>query len=120
MNMTLGQRLRELRLKNDLSLRELGNQVGKTAAFLSDVELGQRFPGEDLLKVLAKTTKTTVADLTRYDQRPPTREIQDLATFNPQFGFAFRRALDVIKEQNLSPEAFVKRIEGDKKDSKGE
>lgn len=41
---TLGQRIRELRERDDLSLREFARKLGVSAAFLSDVELGRRHP----------------------------------------------------------------------------
>ena len=42
----LGQRIRELRGKKDLSLRELAKKLDVSAAFLSDIELGRRYPSE--------------------------------------------------------------------------
>ena len=39
--MTLGQRIRELRDARDISLHELAKQLGCSAAYWSDVELGR-------------------------------------------------------------------------------
>jgi transcriptional regulator with XRE-family HTH domain len=49
----LVQRLHELRDKADLSLRELTRKVGISSPFLSDIELGRRFPSEEILAKLA-------------------------------------------------------------------
>ena len=46
---TLGQRIRELREEKDFSLRELAKKSGVTAPFLSDIELGRRYPSEKVL-----------------------------------------------------------------------
>jgi transcriptional regulator with XRE-family HTH domain len=50
---SLGQRLRELRDKADLSVRELAKRIGVSSPFLSDIELGRRFPSEEVLGKLA-------------------------------------------------------------------
>jgi transcriptional regulator with XRE-family HTH domain len=46
---SLGQRLHELRDRADLSLRELAKKVGISSPFLLDIELGRRFPSEEIL-----------------------------------------------------------------------
>lgn len=100
---TLGERVRELREENDLSLRELSRRVGEaSAAFLSDVELSRRFPSEKTLTNLAAALGTTIEDLQRYDSRPPVDEMRRIANANPALGFAFRRLAE------LSPEELMK------------
>ena len=100
---TLGERIRELREEKDFSLRELSRRVGEaSAAFLSDVELGRRFPSDKTLTNLAAALGTTVEDLQHYDVRPPVEELKRLANANPSLGFAFRRMAE------LSPEELMK------------
>ncbi|MFH1067153.1 MAG: helix-turn-helix transcriptional regulator [bacterium] len=106
-----GQYIRELRASKDLSLRELGSKIGKTAAFLSDIELGNRFPAEDVLPLLAEALGVTAEDLQQYDQRPPVREMQELVRSNPQYGFAFRKVVGAVQEKHISPDDLVKRVE---------
>ena len=48
--LTLGQKIHELRDKADLSLRELALKISVSAPFLSDIELGRRFPSEEVLQ----------------------------------------------------------------------
>ena len=115
---TLGQRMRELRQSADLSLREvvekLKDKVTNThvsAAFLSDIENGRRFPSDDMLEKMAELFSVDVAELRRCDPRGPAKEIQDLATMNPGYAFAFRRAVEFIQASNISPEAFAMKFD---------
>jgi transcriptional regulator with XRE-family HTH domain len=126
-NKTLGLRLRELRQNADLSLRDLGEKLKDptsntpvSAAFLSDIENGRRFPSDDMIEKLAEIFSVKPLELHRCDPRGPAREIQDLATMNPQYAFAFRRAVEFVQGRKLSPEEFVRRVEaGDLIFSKG-
>ena len=95
---TLGERIKELRDAKDLSLRELGKKLGnRSAAFLSDIELGRRFPSEDVLADLARVLGTTVEDLKQYDSRIPVEEMKRAAAADPRYGFAFRQVLESKK-----------------------
>jgi transcriptional regulator with XRE-family HTH domain len=114
----MGQMIRELREAAKLSLRDMGDLLKDratgtpvSAAFLSDIENGHRFPSDDLLGRLALVLRADADELRRHDQRPPSRELQDLATMNPRFAFAFRRAVEIIHEQKLTPQDVVRRIE---------
>src|SRR5246500_3192287 len=78
---SLGQRLHELRDKADLSLRELSKKVGISGPFLSDIELGRRFPSEEILAKLAKVLNVSLEDLKQYDNRELER--QSLLPSNP-------------------------------------
>jgi len=75
---SLGQRLHELRDSADLSLRELAKKVGISGPFLSDIELGRRFPSEEILEKLARALNVSLEDLKQYDNREPIRAIADL------------------------------------------
>jgi len=104
---TFGERIRELREERDLSLREFGEKLGgKTAAFLSDIELGRRYPSPELLAEMARVLQTPVEDLKNYDSRPPVQELKKLADENPAYGLAFRR----LVEKDISPEELMKFI----------
>jgi transcriptional regulator with XRE-family HTH domain len=56
---SLGQRIRELRDKADLSLRELAKKIGISSPFLSDIELGRR--SGQRLSQLAKSAVNVAA-----------------------------------------------------------
>jgi transcriptional regulator with XRE-family HTH domain len=94
MKKTLGERIRELREDVDLSLRELARRLDVSAAFMSDVELGRRFPSDELLGKIAKELKTTLEDLEAHDARPPVDEIRRRAAHSSDYGFAMRRLVD--------------------------
>jgi transcriptional regulator with XRE-family HTH domain len=99
---TLGERIKELRDAADMSLRDLGKQAGGLSpVFLSDIELGRRFPSEDALTHIAFALKTTVADLRQYDTRPPIEEMKRRTAENPALGVAFRKIVDLPPEELL-------------------
>jgi transcriptional regulator with XRE-family HTH domain len=91
---TLGEYLRELRERHDVSVRELARSINVSAPFLSDVELGRRHPSEDVLERLASALRTTTEDLKKHDARPPMQELKRIAANNPAMGFALRRVVD--------------------------
>lgn len=121
MTKTLGQLIRELRDKQDVSLREFAKKIEVTPAHLSDVELGRRFPSPELLKRIATALKVSVEELQKHDSRPPVEEIRRLSEANPALGFAFRKLIDEVREEKLTHEELLQRIQrpkpgqGDKK-----
>lgn len=95
MEKTLGDKLRELREERDLSLRELARQLREvTAAHLSDIEFGRRYPSDALLKKLAKYFGLAEKDLRALDLRPPVEEIKRLAQTDASFGLALRKLVN--------------------------
>ena len=99
-NQTLGQKIRELRDKADLSLRELATKVGVSAPFLSDIELGRRMPSDEVIERLAVPLSIRPEELRKYDLRELKRSIDS----NPAMGFAFRTAAEQIKQGKITPE----------------
>ena len=104
MKTTLGERIRELREGFDLSLREFARKLGVSAAFVSDMELGRRFPSDELLQRIARELKTPLDELKAYDARPPVDEIRRRSAHSPDYGFAMRR----LVEEDLSAEELQK------------
>ena len=110
--MTLGDRLRQLRETKDLSLRELAKQLGDvTAAHLSDIEFGRRFPSDDLLRKLAGFFKVEEKKLQALDTRPPVDELKRMALGDPVLGLALRKlaskeitAEDLLKLTKKKPQ----------------
>jgi transcriptional regulator with XRE-family HTH domain len=91
---TLGQHIRELRDAADLSLRECAAKLEISPAFLSDIELGRRYPSERVLAIIAKLLRTSTEDLMRYDTRPPVEELRRRAAENPTLGVLLRSIAD--------------------------
>ena len=101
---TLGERIRELREAKDMSLRELAAAIEVSPAFMSDVELGRRYPSDKHLAALATALETSAAELSQYDTRPPIQEFRRMTTSNPEYGFAFRRMIN----KKVSPDQMLK------------
>lgn len=111
--LTFGEKLRELREEHDFSLRELASQIGVSAAFLSDVELGRRFPSEEKLALLAKALKVSVEELRQFDFRDEAESIRKMMFADPAAGVAFRTVAEQMKG-GVSAEEILKRL-GQKK-----
>lgn len=108
MDTTLGDKIRELREGKDISLREFAKKLGEvSAAHISDIELGRRFPSESLLLKIAALLDVSVEELQRYDNRAPVDEIKRLVQSDPAYGFAFRTLVD----KKISPEEIMKLAE---------
>ena len=102
---TFGNRIRELREKKGLSLREFGKGLGGlSAAFLSDIELGRRYPSDRVIEEMARVLDVDVEELRSYDPRAPVEDMRRLAESNPAYGLAFRKVID----SNVSPEELIK------------
>lgn len=87
---TLGERIRERREEQDLSLREFAKQVSCSPPFISDIEHGRRFPSELVLQAMAKVLKLPLEELQSLDPRPPMEELKKMAESDPTYAFAFR------------------------------
>ena len=103
---TLGERIRELRETKDLSLRELAKRLGLSAAFLSDVELGRRYPSKKVLLQLADELGVKSSELENHDTRPPIEELRGRVQSDPAFGVALRKLIG----KKITPEDFAKLI----------
>jgi|SRR6266446_6693254 len=103
----LGERIRELRESKDISLREFARQLGElSAAFVSDVELGRRFPSDKVLARMAHLLDVKTEELVKYDTRPPVDELKRLAASDPTYGILLR----TIAEKRFDPEEVTKFI----------
>ena len=115
---SFGEAIRNLRLKCDLSLRELAKKIDISPPFLSDIELGKRYPSGETLQKLAKALKTSVDKLQAFDHRDSVSDLKRLIESNPRLGFAFRAAVDQYKEGKLSVDELERRVKGIKKNSR--
>ena len=106
---TFGERIRELRLDRDLSLRQLANRIGKSAPFLSDIELGRRFPSEGVLRAIARELRVDHAHLKEYDHRESITTLRQLSMEDPEWRLALRTTTDQIRK-GLTPEELIQRL----------
>jgi len=58
----LGNYLRDLRIKQRLSLREVGERVSLSGSYLSQIETGERRPSAEILRKLAPSYGVPVRD----------------------------------------------------------
>jgi transcriptional regulator with XRE-family HTH domain len=59
-------------------LRVLARKVGISGPFLSDIELGRRFPSEEILVKLASALNVPLEDLKQHDNREPIADLKRL------------------------------------------
>jgi transcriptional regulator with XRE-family HTH domain len=111
-NTTLGETIRNLREKADLSLRELAKRVSVSAPFMSDVELGRRYPGEDVLAGIAGCLKVPVEELKKFDHRESVADFKRLLEANPSLGMAFRTAVTEVKAGKMTPDELARKLGG--------
>jgi transcriptional regulator with XRE-family HTH domain len=114
MSLILGERIRMLRGKQDLSLRELAKKVEKTPAHISDIELGRRHPSEELLRKIANELKASYDDLAELNRQLTVADVKKQVFENAELGLAFRRLID----SEIKPEEIMKWIEKQKKSEK--
>ena len=106
---TFGERIRELRLDRNLSLRQLARRIGKSAPFLSDIELGRRFPSEGVLRAIAKELRVEHTHLKEYDHRESITTLRRLSMGDPEWRLALRTTTDQIKK-GLTPEKLIQKL----------
>lgn len=106
---SFGEKVRQLRDAKNLSLRELAAKIDVSAAFLSDVELGKRFPKDSTLALLAEQLDSTSEELKHYDFRDEADSIKKMMFANPAAGMAFRSIAQSIKG-GISPEEILRRL----------
>jgi transcriptional regulator with XRE-family HTH domain len=110
MQQSLGEKIKEARNKLNLSLRELARRTKITAPFLSDIELGRRFPSDEVLQALSKELGVPSEELARLDARSPLSDLKRMAQDNPSWALAFRKVAEQGKGGKLTPEEMIKKL----------
>ncbi len=112
--------MRRRRDELDISLRELAKRLDCSPAFISDIELGRRYPSDKVLSDIAHILKVKVEELRALDVRPPIDDIKRITQNDPTFALAFRTVIDkkVTADELLE---FLKKKDSEKrsKDKKG-
>ncbi len=106
----MGQRLRELRERAGLSLREVAKAADISAPFLSDVELGRRFPTNETLAVIAQKLRVSADDLKKHDHRAALADLKRLAEGSPTLGAAVRALVDEVQSGKLTPDELAAKL----------
>jgi transcriptional regulator with XRE-family HTH domain len=103
LSMSFGKKLRELRERSGISLRVLAKGAKVSAPFLSDVELGRRFPKDETLMLIAKRLQVSVKTLKKHDHRTAITDLKRMADDTPSLGAAFRAMVDQVNTGTLTP-----------------
>lgn len=112
---SLGDAIRQLRIKTGLSLREFADKANISPPFLSDIELGKRYPSDDTLVKLAKLLKVTVEYLKRHDHRDSASDLKRLIESDPRIGLAFRNTVQGLKNGKVTTEDLLRMLGQQKK-----
>lgn len=106
----MGQRLRELRESAGLSLREVAKAANISAPFLSDVELGRRFPTNETLALIAQKLRASAEDLKKHDHRTALVDLKRLAEGSPSLGAAVRVLVEQVKSGDMTPDDLAAKL----------
>ena len=103
-NMTLGQKIRELRKRANLTLRQLGDKVDTDFTYLSKIEndkTDNRPPSEDLIRRIAKALRADGDELVSLVDRIP-KDLEELLKKN-------KASVDFLRSaKGKSPEFWMK------------
>ncbi|MEW6186075.1 MAG: helix-turn-helix transcriptional regulator [Thermodesulfobacteriota bacterium] len=99
MKQTLGERIKELRIAADMTLRELARQVEIAPSHMSDIEHNRRHPSEEKLKLLAKAISADFEELKNLD--PRLGELKDWMRGQPAVAQLLRRIRQSDKPDKL-------------------
>jgi transcriptional regulator with XRE-family HTH domain len=106
----MGLRLREIRLASRLSLRHVAKEANVSAAFLSDIELGRRFPTDESLAAIARVLNAAPAELKKHDHRSALADLKRIAEATPSLGAAMRRLVDEMQAGKLTAEQLAAKL----------
>jgi len=107
---SMGHRLRELRERTGHSLREVAKAANISAPFLSDVELGRRFPTNETLSLIAQKLSASADELKKHDHRPALADLKRLAEGSPNLGAAVRSLVDQVQSGNLTSDELAAKL----------
>lgn len=103
--MTVGERIRALRIEQRLTIEQLAARVGVSKGFLSDVENDQRRLGSDSLLRVAQALGASVDFLLSGDE-PETPLVapdvipRELAVFAQEEGLSYMQTVELLNAHN--------------------
>ena len=107
---TMGQRLREVRERAGLSLREVAKAAKISAPFLSDVEVGRRFPTNETLALIAQKLGASADDIKKHDHRSSLADLKRLTEGSPSLGAAVRALIDEVQSGSLTRDELAAKL----------
>lgn len=106
----MGQRFRELRERAGFSLREVAKAANISAPFLSDVELGRRFPTNETLVLIAQKLSASAEDIKKHDHRSAFIDLKRMAEGSPKLGAAMRTLVERVQSGSLTLEELAAKL----------
>ena len=88
----------------------LAKRIGISSPFLSDIELGRRFPSEEILAKLAGGLEVSPDELKQYDTAPRIADLKRLIDSDPKLGFAFRTVVEKVKNGEVTAEDIIVKL----------
>ena len=79
----LGELIKKKRIARQMSLRDLGREIGVTAAYVADIESDRRLPSPDLKHKIAAALDIPAEELEEADNRLSS-DLQDWVQERPQ------------------------------------
>lgn len=77
---------------------------------MSDIELGRRYPSDDLLERLANELGVPSAGLRRLDTRDSLGDLKRMMAGNPTWGLAFKKMAEAGKSGTLTAEDVLRKL----------
>ena len=113
-NLTLGEKIRRLRVEKEISLRGFAGRACMSHSFLSDIECGNRSPSEPVLKRIAKELGVKVTDLREFDARHLLSEVKNLFEQDSAWAAAIKRLTGAARDGSLTPDGLLRKLKNRK------
>ena len=108
--LSLGDKVRQLRNKMGISMRELARRTGISSSYMAEIEAGRRYPKEAFLAAIAKEFGVNVVELGDLDTRSSLEDLKRLVDRDPAWGTAFRRIASAATDGTLTPAALIRKL----------
>lgn len=106
---TFGEFVFEARKAAGLGQKQVAALGGKSAAFVSDIEAGNRFPNTDSMPALAEVLQVDLATLKLYDPRGLAQELKSFLLVSPQSAKPLR--LLISRVWDIGADEVLRRVE---------
>ncbi len=98
--MTIGKKLRQIRLEKELKQEDVADKLGfKSNSYISDVESGKFIPADDKLKVWAEVLSMSWEEMERLKLET---KIEELGISDPAFTMMFKEVPNMTPEEKKS------------------
>jgi len=108
--LAMGERIRQLRLDEGISLRELARRADISPSFLSLIENGSHYPSGTVLERIAAELKATAVDLQKLDSRSSLSDLRRLLKADPGWGAVFEALAAGGQNGTLTPSGVLKKL----------